>query len=183
QRLADGLAEMVNHVLDKGTLPKRNGVRPHVTLTMSLETLKGELGAPAAELQNGMPIARSTMQRLACDGSLSRVLIANSVPVDVGRATRSVSPAQWRALKALYKSCAFPDCDRPISWTNPHHIDFWARGGMTDIDRLIPLCHFHHRLVHEEGWIVMRADGGILFIPPRPIPMPFPRGPGLDEAA
>ena len=183
QRHADALAEMLNHVLDKGTLPRRNGVRPHVTLTMSLETLKGELGAPAAQLQNGMPIARSTMRRLACDGSLSRVLIANSVPVDVGRATRSVSPAQWRALKARYKSCAFPDCDRPISWTNPHHIHFWAGGGPSDIDNLIPLCHFHHRLVHEECWIVIATEGGILFIPPREIATPWPRGPGIDWAA
>jgi hypothetical protein len=131
-----------------------------------------------------MPVSRETMRRLACDGSLSRVLTAGSVPVDVGRATRAVSAAQWRALKATYKTCAFPDCDRPLGWTNPHHIQFWSTSGRTDVDNLIPLCHFHHRLVHEEGWMVMRADGGILFIPPRPLLAAYaPRGPGEGWAA
>ena len=184
QRTADALAEMLNHVLGKGTLPRRHGVRPHITLTVSLEALKGEPGAPAAELQNGMPVSRETMRRLACDGSLSRVLVAGSVPVDVGRATRAVSAAQWRALKATYKTCAFPDCDRPLGWTNPHHIQFWSTSGRTDVDNLIPLCHFHHRLVHEEGWMVMRADGGILFLPPNQLPAAYAaRGPGEGWAA
>jgi hypothetical protein len=43
----------------------------------------------------------------------------------------------------------------------------WARGGTTDLDNLVLLCHRHHRLVHEGGWqLVKRADGGLLKIPP-----------------
>ncbi len=137
QRRADALVEMAKHAMDQGTMPKRNGVRPHVTVTTTIDGLKGELGAAASELMAGMPVSSKTVQRLACDGTMSCVLKADSLVVDVGRATRSVSPAQWRALKARHKTCAFPGCDRPVSW-----------------------------LVHEGGWQVVRAGSGYKFIPP-----------------
>jgi hypothetical protein len=166
QRRADALAELLHLTMNEGKLPRRNGVRAHITVTTTLEGLKGELGAPAAELQGGTPISSKTLQRLACDGALSRVLKADSVVVDVGRATRAVSPAQWRALKSRYRTCCFPGCDRPISWTNPHHVEFWSRGGPSDLDNLVPLCHFHHRLAHEGGWQVVRVGDGFEFIAP-----------------
>ena len=35
---------------------------------------------------------------------------------------------------------------------------------------LLPLCYYHHRLVHEGGWQVTRTDEGLRFIPPeRPL--------------
>src|SRR5256885_6571968 len=43
QRTADALAEMLEHHLNEGRLPRRKGVRPHVTLTTSLQALKGEV--------------------------------------------------------------------------------------------------------------------------------------------
>jgi hypothetical protein len=43
----------------------------------------------------------------------------------------------------------------------------WINGGDTDLDNLILLCHWHHRMVHEGGWQLIRAEGGkILTIPP-----------------
>src|SRR5712664_590271 len=106
QRRADALTEIVYKALDEGKLPRRNGVRPHITVTTTLEGLKAEVGAAASELESGMPISSKTVQRLACDGTLCRVLKADSVVVDVGRATRAISPAQRRALKARYRGAA-----------------------------------------------------------------------------
>src|SRR2546425_7953804 len=166
QRRADALVEAMHHAMGAGTLPKRNGVRPHISINTTIEGLKGELGAPASELQGGMPISSKTVQRLACDGTLHRVLKAGSVVVDVCRATRSVSPSQWRALKARHRTCAAPECDRPVNMTSPHHIEFWARGGRSDLPNLLPLCYHHHRLVHEGGWQVIRAGEGVKFITP-----------------
>jgi len=103
--------------------------------------------------------------------------------VDVGRATRAVSPAQWRALKARHRSCAAPGCDRPINWTSPHHVEFWARGGKSNLPNLLPLCYFHHRLVHEGGWQVVRAGEGVKFIPPDRVIQKRVRGPGMRWAA
>ena len=166
QRRADALVEIAHHAMNQGTLPRRNGVRPHMTITTTIEGLKAELGAPASDLMAGMPVSSKTVQRLACDGTLSRVLKADSMVVDVGRATRAVSPAQWRALKARHTSCCFPGCDRPINWTSPHHVEFWSRNGHSNLRNLLPLCYHHHRLVHEGGWQVVKAGEGYRFIAP-----------------
>ena len=166
QRRADALVEVVNQAMDKGTLPRRNGVRPHISVSTTIQGLKGELGAAASQLGNGMPISSKTVQRLACDGTLHRILKADSAVVDVGWATRSVSPSQWRALKARHRTCSGPGCDRPVSMTSPHHIEFWARGGRSDLPNLLPLCYYHHRLVHEGDWQVIRTGGGVRFVAP-----------------
>ena len=152
-------------------------------MTTTLEGLKGELGAAASELQPGMLVSSKTVQRLACDGTLSRVLKADSQVIDVGRATRAVSGAQWRGLKARHRGCAFPGCDRPINWTQPHHIDFWAHGGPTNLRKLLPICYHHHRLVHEGGWQVIQSDEGVKFIPPDHEVYRRIRAPGMRWAA
>ena len=166
QRRADALVEIVLHAMDEGRLPRRGGVRPHITVTTTLEGLKGELGAPASHLENGMPVSSVTVQRLACDGCLARVLMADSQVIDVGRATRAISPSQRRALRVRDRHCRFPGCDRPVGWTNPHHVEFWSRGGPTNLPNLISLCWFHHREVHEGGWQVVKSGQGFRFIPP-----------------
>jgi hypothetical protein len=171
QRRADALTEIVFHAMDEGKLPKRNGVRPHITVTTTLEGLKGELGAPASDLENGMPISSKTVERLACDGCLSRVLMADSLVIDVGHATRSISSSQKRALRARDKHCRFPGCDRPVGWTAAHHVEFWSRGGPTNLPNLVSLCSYHHRCVHEGGWQVVKSAQGFQFIPPERVVM------------
>jgi len=183
QRRVDAFTEIVYKAMDEGKLPTHNGVRPHITIITTLEGLKGELGAAASELETGTPISSKTVQRLACDGTLSRVLKADSVVVDVGRATRAISPAQRRGLKAHYRGCCGPGCDRPINWTTPHHIEFWSRGGPSDLPNLLPLCYYHHRLVHEGGWQVVKAGDEVRFIPPDRVSARRVRGPGVRWAA
>src|SRR6266536_3335303 len=41
-------------------------------------------------------------------------------------------------------------------FTQAHHIVWWERGGRTDLDNLVLMCSFHHRLVHEYGWRIKR---------------------------
>src|SRR2546426_8455687 len=183
QRTADALAEMLEHHMNEGRLPRRKGVRPHLTLTTSLQGLKGEVGVQAAELELGIPISGKTVERLACDCTMSRVLMADSVVVDVGRATRIISPATRRALQVRDRGCRWPGCDRPVGWSTPHHIEFWSRGGSTDLDNLVLLCHFHHRLVHEGGWQVVRVGDEIHVIPPEWLQTIYARGPDVRWAA
>src|SRR3989475_9123637 len=128
QRRADALVEVAHHAMNQGTLPRRHGVRPHVTVHTTIEGLKRELGAAASELQNGMPISSKTVQRLACDGTLARVLKADSVVVDVGRATRVVSPAQWRGPEGRRPRFAAPGGGPPLHWDNPPHTDVCGPG-------------------------------------------------------
>ena len=43
-----------------------------------------------------------------------------------------------------------------------HHVIHWLRGGLTDLDNLVLLCHRHHWMVHEGNWQIVRGDlGGI----------------------
>jgi hypothetical protein len=92
---------------------------------------------------------------------------AASQPLDLGRATRVVSPAQRTALAARDGGCVFPHCDRPLAWCEAHHLWHWADGGPTDLGNLALVCRAHHRAVHEGGWRLTRApDGRFTVIPP-----------------
>jgi len=183
QRMHDALAEVVHHAMDEGRLPRRNGVKPHVTVTTTLEGLKNELGAPPAELELSLPISTRTLERIECDCTISRVLLADSMVIDVGRATRVNSAPRRRALRIRDKRCRFPGCDRPVNWSTPHHIVAWSRGGPTDMANEVLLCYYHHRLVHEGGWQVIKAGREFRFLPPERVVMRRARGPGVRWAA
>jgi hypothetical protein len=183
QRRHDALGELVNHAMDRGTLPRRNGVRPHINLTTTIEGLKHEAGAPPADLELSLPISTRTLERISCDSTISRVLLADSMVIDVGRATRTVSAPARRALRTRDKGCRFPGCDRPVEWSNPHHIIHWATGGPSNLPNMVLLCYYHHRLVHEGGWHVIKSGREFRFLPPERIFMRRARGPGKRWAA
>ena len=183
QRMHDAMGELVHHAMDEGKLPRRNGVRPHISLTTTIEGLKNELGAPPADLELSMPISTRTLERVACDATISRVLLAGSMVIDVGRATRVNSAPRRRALRVRDKGCRFPGCDRPVNWSTPHHIVAWSRGGPSDLSNLVLLCFYHHRLVHEGAWQVIKAGREFRFLPPDRVVMRRARGPGLRWAA
>ncbi|HEY1421313.1 MAG TPA: HNH endonuclease signature motif containing protein, partial [Candidatus Dormibacteraeota bacterium] len=118
-----------------------------------------------------------------CDCTISRVLLADSVVIDVGRATRVVSAPARRALRVRDQGCRWPGCSRPVNWSSPHHIVAWSRGGDTNLSNLVLLCYHHHRQVHEGGWQVVRAGREFRFLPPERVAMRRARGPGLRWAA
>jgi len=37
---------------------------------------------------------------------------------------------------------------------------WWEHGGRTDLDNLVLVCTFHHKLVHEHGWTIRREEDG-----------------------
>ena len=170
QRQADALVELASHGEQKA----------QVQVMSSLETLLGAAGAPAAEMDLcSVPISSTTVERLACDSSITRVLLdSESVVIDVGRAKRVVSGPTKRALNARDGHCRWPGCERPASWSAAHHVVHWIHGGTSDLDNLILLCHRHHWMVHEGNWQLVRGDDGrMLTIPPTVTFGPPSRGP------
>src|SRR6266545_4522407 len=134
---------------DRAAAPSR-GARPHVTVTVSWETLRG---AGTATLGSGVPVTAETARRLACDATvIPAVLGSAGEPLDLGRAARLVSTAQRRALVLRDQGCRFPGCDRPPQWTDAHHLVPWANDDPTNLDNLVSLCRWHHSAVHEGGW-------------------------------
>ena len=168
RRDADALVELAEHALDTGAIPQHGSVRPHVQITTTLETLQGLIGAPAGEMELSLPISAKTVQRFACDSSVTRVLLgADSAVIDAGRAKRVVSSGARRALQARDRFCRWPGCERTASRTAAHHIKHWAQGGNTDLSNMVLLCKHHHWTVHEGGWrLSLDGDGRLLAIPP-----------------
>jgi hypothetical protein len=168
RRLGDGLVELAAHALDHGFATERGSSRPHLQLTASVETVLGLAGAPGGELEFAGVVPAATVQRLACDASIRRVLLGpESAVVDVGRALRVPSGAGRAALRVRDQGCVWPGCERPSSWTQAHHLLHWGHGGDSDLDNLVLLCHRHHWSVHEGGWQLAKTDGHrVLAIPP-----------------
>jgi len=170
QRLADALTEAVTGQPNQ---------RPHLQVTTSFETLLGLTGAPAAEMEFSLPISAKAVERLACDCTITRILLgSDSTVIDVGRAKRVISGPQRKALRVRDQGCVWPGCDRPASFTSGYHLAHWIHGGSTDLHNLVLLCYRHHWMVHEGGWQIVRTDDGrMLTIPPATGFEYLPRGP------
>jgi len=170
QRRLDALVLLCRRALDAGRLPDTCGVQPHLTLTVSAETLTGRPGSPAADLDRAGPVPNATARRIACDTTVLPLLLdANGQVLDAGRSTRVPSPRLRRAVIARDRHCQFGSCDAPWQHCDLHHLVFWADGGPTSLDNLALVCARHHTLVHEHRWTLRRKpDGTITTQPPPP---------------
>ena len=184
QRRADALVDMAAMQLQCGDHRDVHGQRPHLSLTVSAETLRSHTApvggiAATAELRGVGPIHPETARRIACDavrtdvtvapaadGPAWKNLTAHPVPLSVGRATRTIPAPIRTALNLRDQGCRFPGCDRPSGWTDGHHIIHWSDVGPTELGNLVSLCRQHHRRVHEEGWRLHIADGVAVVEPP-----------------
>ena len=151
QRLGDAVVELA--------ATKQN---VSMQVTASVETLLGLVGSPGAESEFSLPISSKTVERWACDCNLSRVLLQDSVVIDVGRSERTIKGPRRRALIARDRHCQWPGCDRPAARCDVHHLVHWMFGGDSGLPNQVLLCHRHHRLVHEGGWQLVRTDDGRL---------------------
>ena len=147
------------------------------------------------ETDDGIALPVSTVRRLCCDAEIIPIMLGtDGVPLDAGRSIRTANRQQRRALRAMYRTCAHPDCTMPLSACKAHHIRWWWRHlGPTDLDNLIPLCERHHHLVHEGGWTLTmtpnrtttwtRPDGTIAHHGPSIDRIPTPPPPPATSAA
>ena len=169
QRNADALVE----------LAAGGGSQAQINVTSSLETLRALPGASAADLELSLPISAKTVERLACDATITRIVLgSDSMVIDVGRAKRTISGPARKALHVRDGGCTWPGCERPASWTSGHHLVHWVHGGTNEPPNLTLLCRRHHWMVHEGEWQIVRGDDGrMLTIPPTVTFSPPARGP------
>ena len=148
ERRAKGLVAVCRHFLDHADVPTRRHGRPTVVVTVELDALAARTGG-SARLDSGAYLRGDAARRLACDAGVVRLLTdPDSMPLDVGRLTRSIAPAQARAVIHRDQHCRYEGCHSPPWACEIHHLDHWSRGGRTDVERLGLLCWHHHHLTH-----------------------------------
>ncbi|WP_441928049.1 HNH endonuclease signature motif containing protein [Marmoricola sp. RAF53] len=132
-------------------------------MTVEHDTLRDAL--KVAHLDTGADLSAGEARRLACGaGIIPAVLGGTSLPLDLGRSSRLFSEAQRTALGLRHDTCAADGCERPYAWCELHHEEPWSHGGNTDLAQAIPLCHFHHRRIHDPHYEHVRArDGAVVF--------------------
>ena len=165
ERQGDALAEVIRFAADSGQAPVEGGERPHIAVTVSLETLRTGLGH--ATLDDGQPMTPEQTRRLACEAEIIPIVLdGKSQPIDIGEAKRLADTRLRRALAIRDKGCAAPGCARTPRQCHAHHIQHWADGGQTKLHNMVLVCQYHHRLLHHVGWTVHMNNGLPVFTPP-----------------
>ena len=144
---ADGLAEVASRSLasigsvgsagSAGSGSRSARYRVYVHLSTDGSWVGGRGAIPA-----------SLAAKFACDGVVQPVWEVDGTPVSVGRRQRIVPARTRRLVEDRDRGCVFPGC-QARGFLEVHHLDHWADGGATDLDRLVCLCPFHHDAHHR----------------------------------
>jgi hypothetical protein len=162
-RQAHGLTAVCRYFVEHADTTQTRGARPTVVVTMDIDTLAARAGG-TARLDSGAYLTGDDARRLACDAGVVRLITAGaSMPLDLGAKTRTVSPAQARAVIHRDRHCRYEGCTAPPWACEVHHLDFWARDqGATDLANLALICWHHHSFVHRNSTthdLTDRGDG------------------------
>ena len=155
QRHADALGLVAESALAGGLDPGTRGDRYQVVLHVDAEALQAEGDSGTAALEDGRRVSAETSRRLACDAALVVMRHGSDGKVlDVGRRTRTVSPALRRALAHRDGGCRFPGCG--LKLCDAHHVRHWADGGKTKLSNLLQLCRLS-RYRHNRHYAAQRV--------------------------
>jgi hypothetical protein len=156
---ADALVAVMKSYLDGGHGVEGGSTADHyqVVVHADAKALRGGAG------RSDLPI--ETVKRLLCDCSFVTVFEdENGKPLDVGRKQRTISTSLRRALCARDRGCTFPGCHRK-RYLDGHHIEHWINGGESIPANMALLCTYHHRLLHEGAFsMVKEADETLRFM-------------------
>jgi hypothetical protein len=176
QRRAQALGDLAKLVIEHGLVGTARATRPRIGVLVGHETLQNlvdraltaEEGrtlpglapgltpqtlANAPRFEDGAPVPRMLLDKLACDGELNRYIFGpRSEILDVGRAERTFTGARRSAIIARDRHCRYPGCDAPPAISECHHVKHWGRDGReTSVANGILLCWHHHEHVHRRG--------------------------------
>jgi hypothetical protein len=151
-RRADALLLLVEEAQSGDGKPILDTVVVHTDLV-------DHLNGGGSSIEGGGVIPPAVTSRLLCDSKLQTVLSdGNNGVVGIGRADREVPTWLRRELDRRDGGCCtFPGCTFR-RYLQAHHIIHWEHGGPTNLDNLLLVCGFHHKLVHDYGWSVRLRD-------------------------
>ena len=121
QRRHDALEDLARNLLENTDTPTVGGEKPHINIVCDLDALAGIAGG-LHETERGDVLTVDTIRALACDSSVSRIVLGpESEIIDVGRRTRVIPAATRRAVIARDRHCVWPGCDREPRHCDVHH--------------------------------------------------------------
>ncbi len=165
----------------------------HTTVVMHLD-VKERIAA----LHLGPLLTESDRRYLTCDATCEVWFERDGQVIGAGRATRLINRRLRRALEHRHPACAVPGCGATRG-LHAHHIRHWEDGGPTELDNLVLVCPYHHRL-HHRGVITITGPAHNLTVtdstgrplspgslarppnkpPPKVAPCPGPTGERAD---
>lgn len=163
QQRADALVEICRTYTECRPRPRRTNL-PSVLIVTDVPTLTGD-AVGECRLASGYRISPETARRVLCDAYAQDVHTdAGGVVLAMGRATRTFTPDQVRAMVVRDAHCRGPGCAVDPGHCESHHLDEWHRDdGPTDLDNGALFCRGHcHRMLHEGGWTVTGDANGEL---------------------
>jgi hypothetical protein len=154
ERRADALVALCSARIASDPDPDRATVIVHA----QLEGLSANTGG--CEVEDGPVLHPESVRRLLCNARMQTVVEdSGGNVVGLGRMHREPSAWMQRQVRYRDRECRFPGCGAR-RFTQAHHLRFWSHGGRTELENLLLICSFHHKLVHELGWKVTRARDG-----------------------
>jgi Predicted restriction endonuclease len=163
QLQADALALIARHVIGCNRMPSAPSMA--VVVRAELEVLTTGIGHAGIDGLDH-PVSAGTVRKMAASaGIIPAVLDGDSLPLDLGRASRLFSWGQRIALGERDGGCAC--CGLDIAYTEAHHIEWWERdAGPSDLENGVLLCPPCHTRIHDDGWVIRVVGGQVWFIPP-----------------
>lgn len=106
------------------------------------------------------PVSAATIQRLACDAGLRKIVLGPDGEVlHLGALERYFTKAQKLALAVRDGGCIVTNCTAPPGWCDAHHVIEHQDGGETTIDNGVLLCPAHHTWLHSSEFRLKMVNG------------------------
>jgi hypothetical protein len=134
--------------------------RPHGQRTTVVVHL--DVAARIAALHLGPLLGDDEHRYLTCDATCEVWFERDGQPIGAGRSTRVINRRLRRALEHRHPTCAVPGCGATRG-LHAHHIRHWEDGGATELDNLVLVCPYHHRL-HHRGVITITGPADRLVV-------------------
>lgn len=162
QRRHDALHDVLTKVAAHPDTPKLQGAKPRVLAMIDVATIAGVdcQAVRAPRLRYAGETSPELARQIAADARFTAVQTEGPWrPVSVGRAQRTLPAWLREVMHMLHSTCCGPDCDRPATWSEAHHLEAWGGGSETDLNQSVPACTAHHEMVTHGGWqVTMNPD-------------------------
>jgi hypothetical protein len=134
--------------------------RPHAQRTTVVVHV--DVAQRTGTLHLGPLLSDADRRFLTCDATCEVWFERAGRVIGAGRVTRTVNRRLRRALEHRHPTCGVPGCGATRG-LHAHHIRHWEDGGATELDNLVLLCPYHHRL-HHRGAITISGTTDALIV-------------------